>query len=428
LHGAFGRAKTQANPDATRYSSYTELHFSSSTFSSADAAPGSAVVGARVLAWGLDKSRLTRLHQDERTFYIFYQLLSGATPALLDYLQLDDASDYALLASSSCYRLPGGPFSDDAMRALGFKERHSEGIWRLLSALLALGNIMFEEALSARHDSLWYRRGTSGLGGIFVDGQEEVRHLNPGMLDRAARLLGVGSEDLKEILMTRLGYVKKEVVSAYLDAKGAGRQRDRLVGGLYILLFAYIVETGNHKLKPEYASGDSNGPLSTQIVLLDLPGFTTRTSSNDRSTLLNAASGGNGFTEFMTNFQDELVHSYTLHHPFEESLPSAEFRSRDGLQARDSVGLPSVLLESRRVTGVLRGDPFTSTPSLVGKDGRTRATNFGVVHYAGTVTYGIGANVYEEEWVERDADNWDPGFLKVLRGGEGFIKRFVGFV
>ena len=82
LHGAFGRAKTQANPDATRYSSYTELRFSFSTFSSADAAPGGAVVGARVLAWGLDKSRLTRLRQDERTSHIFYQLLSGATPGV----------------------------------------------------------------------------------------------------------------------------------------------------------------------------------------------------------------------------------------------------------------------------------------------------------------------------------------------------------
>jgi hypothetical protein len=68
-------------------------------------------------------------------------------------------------------------------------------------------------------------------------------------------------------------------------------------------------------------------------------------------------------------------------------------------------------------------DPFASTPSLAGANGRTRATNFGVVHYAGTVAYGVGANVYEEEWVERDADVWDPGFLRALRGGEGFVKR-----
>ncbi|KIM26865.1 glycosyltransferase family 2 protein [Serendipita vermifera MAFF 305830] len=492
---AFGRAKTQANPDATRYSSYTELHFANSAGSSSTtAAPAGSIVGARVLAWGLDKSRLTRLRQDERTFHIFYQLLSGAPPELLDSLRLDDASDYALLASSSCYRLPSGPFSDDAamfgvvedaMRTLGFKERHSEGIWTLLSALLALGNIMFEEPLSARDEAAGYKGGANGLGGMVVDGQEEVRILNPGMLDRAARLLGVGSEDLKETLMTRLGYIKKEVVSTYLDAKNAARQRDRLVGGLYTLLFAYIVETGNHKLNPEHAVGD--GPLATQVVLLDLPGFTTR--ANALGGLLSAASGGNGFTEFVNNFQDELLHSYTLRHAFEETLPGAEFLARDGIAVRDSVGIPSVLLDSRRVIGVLRGgivtadeksvmgkkvggllgvmgraasgvrkgmkvegdefvkecvalaggdasfvgpvvDPFASTPSIGGGGGGGdtgwgKSTNFGVVHYAGAVTYGVGANAYEEEWVERDADVWDPGFLRVLRNGESFVKRLV---
>lgn len=488
LLSAFGRAKTQANPDATRYSSYTELHFSSATASSTGTAPAGAIVGARVLAWGLDKSRLTRLRQDERTYHIFYQLLSGAPSSLLDSLRLDDASDYALLASSSCYRLPSGPFSDDAamfgvvedaMRTLGFKERHSEGIWTLLSALLALGNIMFEEPLSARDEAAGYKGGANGLGGMVIDGQEEVRLLNPGMLDRAARLLGVGSEDLREILMTRSGYVKKEVVSTYLDAKGAARQRDRLVGGLYTLLFAYIVETGNHKLNPEYAAG--GGPVPTQVVLVDLPGFTTR--ANALGGLLSAASGGNGFTEFVTNFQDELLQSYCLRHAFEDSLPGAEFLARDGIAVRDSVGIPSVLLDSRRVIGVLRGgivtadeksvlgkkvggllgvmgraaagvrkgmkvegdevvkecvaavggdaafigpvvDPFASTPSIGGSgDAWGKTTNFGVVHYAGPVTYGVNANAYEEEWVERDADAWDPGFLRVLRGGEGFVKR-----
>lgn len=134
---AFGQAKGEANPDATDYSGYTELHFLSSAPSSAGSALVGVVVGARVLAWGLDQSRLTRLRQDERPFHIFYRLLSSAAPALLDSPRLDDVSDYALLASSTCYHLPGGPFSDDAAifgvvedttHTLGFKDRHNEGI------------------------------------------------------------------------------------------------------------------------------------------------------------------------------------------------------------------------------------------------------------------------------------------------------------
>jgi len=58
---------------------------------------------------------------------------------------LEDPSDYALLASSGCYRLPAGIFSDDsiamdelraAMGTLGFKPKHMTSIFSLLVAIL----------------------------------------------------------------------------------------------------------------------------------------------------------------------------------------------------------------------------------------------------------------------------------------------------
>ena len=64
-----------------------------------------------MLTFALNKSKLTRLERDERTFHVFYQLLAGASPAERDSLGLLDPSEYTLLASSACYRLPGGPFS-----------------------------------------------------------------------------------------------------------------------------------------------------------------------------------------------------------------------------------------------------------------------------------------------------------------------------
>ena len=78
------------------------------------------------------------------------------------------------------------------------------GIWRLFSAVLVLGNIICEEALSALDDALEHRGSSNGLGGMIIDGEEEVWLATPGKLDRAARMLCVGSEDPKEILMTHL--------------------------------------------------------------------------------------------------------------------------------------------------------------------------------------------------------------------------------
>ncbi|KAG8825644.1 hypothetical protein FRC19_010848 [Serendipita sp. 401] len=481
LLNSFGRAKTQASPDASKYSSYTELHFSSS----AEATKGAgAIVGAKVLTWGLDKSRLARLRQDERTFHIFYQLLSGASPSLYESMSLEDASEYALLASSGCYRLPSGPFSDDAaqfgvvqdaMTALGFKDRHKEGVWRVLSALLTLGNIEFDEPLSKRDLNAGYLGGANGLGGNAVEGQEEVRILNPGMLDRAARLLGVGSEDLTNLLTVKSSYVRKEVFSTYLELGGARRQRDALAGGLYTLLFSYIIETANHKLNPAPSSSDS--PESTvPIIFLDSPGYFTR-ASQGTGALVSSASGGNGFTEFSTNFQDEIIQSYVLRHDFDDNLSPSYAIVNDGIHLPSMTIMDnSTVIEllrgglvtadeksimGKRVAGVLGvmnkaatsirkggyvsgeemvqelvgsfstnpsfiqpiSDPFASTTSFAPNQaaaGLRRFANFGINHYAGPVTYGV------QDWVEFDADAWDAGFVRVLRGsGDGFIKRLV---
>jgi chitin synthase len=359
------------------------------------------------------------------------------------------------------------------MGTLGFKERHKEGVWRLIAALLTLGNVEFEDALSKRDVQAGYMGGANGLGGNVVEGQEEVRIQNPGMMDRAARLLGVTADDLRGVLTVKSGYFKKEVVSRYLDVHEARKQQDALIGGLYTLLFSYIVETANHKLNPIPSSTDPTAQIETsQVILVDLPGFTTRASMGN-GTLVSAASGGNGFTEFCTNFQDELIHSHILRAEFDQSHSSLTNLTNDGVQ------LPSMtIMDNANVVELLRGglvdgdrrsvmgkkvggllgvmgkaaqglrkgsaiedsemvqemtagfganhsfiqpvhDPFASTASFNSPPapGR-RFTNFGIQHYAGPVTYNV------TDWVESDCDGWDAGFLRILRGGsEGFVKR-----
>ena len=129
----FGNAKTLVNPNASRHGRYLELHFNDR----------GRIQAAKVLTYGLDKSRLSRLSFEERTYHVFYQSLAGATPEERDRYALEDVSNYALLASCGCYRLPVGPFSDDgiamdelraAMKVLGFKPKHLASWW-LFSSL-----------------------------------------------------------------------------------------------------------------------------------------------------------------------------------------------------------------------------------------------------------------------------------------------------
>ena len=206
---SFGNAKTLMNPNASRHGRYLELHFNER----------GRISAAKVLTFGLDKTRLNRLTHEERTYHVFYQFLAGTTPAERDHFNLEDVSDYALLASSGCYRLPSGPFSDDsiamadlrvAMRTLGFKPKHMSSIFSLLVAILLLGNLQFANG----------------------DAHDVSAHVsNPHVLDQAARLLGVSAEELDQTFTNKTNYVRKELFTVLLNAENSGKQRDQCVRG-----------------------------------------------------------------------------------------------------------------------------------------------------------------------------------------------------
>ncbi|KAF9007947.1 chitin synthase-domain-containing protein [Cyathus striatus] len=437
---AFGNAKTLHNPNASRHTRFLELHFTDGK-----------VTGSKVLLFNLDKSRLIRLGTEERTYHVFYQFLAGATTSERDLYQIDDMSDYALLASSGCYRLPAGPFSDDsiamtelrsAFRALGFKQKHTTSIFSLLIAILLLGNIQFADG----------------------DAKDVPAYvLNRPTLEHAARLLGVGAEELESVLVNKTCYVRREVFTILLGKDGAGKQRDQFVADLYAILVAWLVESINHRLSPSQHDEVVEGEEKTQIVLFDQPGFQTKglqSGSMGPQTLLGNAYGPNGYPEFIINFADEMVHSYILQHTFEDdlgfsasltadglSLPNiatmdngacvellrgAGVRERSGKKAGGVVGTISRTAGKGRNGGNDHAEAdllqelcagygvhasFNASPS--GPAGSDRTT-FGINHFSGPVTYDIQA------FIERDADVLDAAFVTLLRGSsEAFVGKLV---
>lgn len=438
---SFGNAKTLLNPNASRHGRYVELHFNDR----------GRISAAKALTYGLDKSRLNRLSTEERTFHVFYQLLAGCTSDERDRLNLEDMSDYALLASSGCYRLPGGPFSDDAtamtelraaMRTLGFKAKHVPSIFNTLVVILLLGNLEFVEGVS----------------------REDTAHVsNTLVLDHIARLLGVSSEDLEQALTIKTSYVRKELYTVLLNPEQSAHQRDQLIRDLYAILFAFVVETSNHKLAPS----SSDAPPLTQIVLLDHPGYQSRGPSGTNSIALTShaplisAYGQNGFDTFCINLADELVHSYVVRNTFEDSVGYNASITSDG------VSLPSIqTMDNSACVELLRGvslgdrahrkpggvlgvmnkassnykqgkggekrdedmlqdmmtkfgvhSSFVSSPSVGGAADRNL---FGINHYAGPCSYDVSG------FIEKDTDLLDAGFVSLLRGsGDSFISKLV---
>ncbi|EGO00358.1 glycosyltransferase family 2 protein [Serpula lacrymans var. lacrymans S7.3] len=438
---SFGNAKTPTNPNASRHTRYTELHFNSR----------GRISSAKALAYSLDKSRLTRLTHDERSFHVFYQLLAGATHFERDDLGLDSPSDYALLASSGCYRLPAGPFSDDgmamedlraAMRSLGFKPKHTSSIFTVLTAILFLTNIQFGEA----------------------DAQDVSAYvLNVPVLQHIARLLGVDTDELGESLTCKTTYVRKELYTVLLNVQQSEAQRDQLVRDLYAILFAFVVETANHKL----ASNVKEQAPSSQIVLLDQPGFQSRASTGTTSMAAPPliSTHQNGFDEFCINFSDEIVQAHVLNSIFENE---AGYNAR---AVADGVSLPGVAVmdnsacaelirgpqpNARKPGGLLGATGKAASAFKSGKTGEQRnddllqdlrnddllqdlvskfgvhasfiagpssaeeRRSFGVNHYAGPVSYDVSS------FVEKDADLLDPAFVSLLRSSsDPFVSKLV---
>ncbi|KAF8165979.1 chitin synthase [Crassisporium funariophilum] len=434
---SFGNAKTLMNPNASRHGRYIELHFNDR----------GRICAAKALTFGLDKTRLNKLTHEERTYHIFYQFLAGATTAERDTYNLEDLSDYALLASSGCYRLPSGPFSDDAiamtelrsaLRTLGFKPKHMTSIYSLLVAILLLGNLHFTDADA--HDVA-------------------ATIANPHVLEQAARWLGVPPEELGQVLTNRTSYVRKELYTVLLGAEQSARQRDQCVRDLYAILFAFVVETSNHRLAPS-----SKDPVerTTQIVLFDQAGFQTRGPAGTSSMSLSgsqplvSAYGQNGFEEFCINFADEMVQSFVLRHTFEDAA------GYNAVMVGDGVSLPAVstmdngaCIELLRGAGVgekvgrkpggmlgITSKSSSSFKSGKGAEGRDRDEemvtelgakfgvhasfvaaergSFGVNHYAGCAMYDA------KDFVEKDADLLDSAFVSLLRGSaEGFVAKLL---
>ena len=443
LIDSFGNAKTLMNPNASRHGRFFELHFNNR----------GRISGAKILTYGLDKSRLNRLSHEERTYHVFYQFLAGATPAERDFFALEDPSDYALLASSGTYRLPAGPFSDDAMamdqlredmKTLGFKPKHVTSIFSLLVAILLLSNLQFAEG----------------------DARDVPAYVtNMPVLDHISRLLGVSSEDLVQTLTNKTSYVRKELYTVLMNADQSSLQRDHFARDLYAILFAFVVETANHRVCPN----PQDPPPHSQIVLLDQPGFQSRGPSSTGSIMFSAgaplvhAYGQNGFDEFCINFADELLHSYVIRATFEDTV------GYNGHIAGDGVSLPTVTtIDNSACVELLRGaqlnerahkkpagmlgalskacssyksgksgdkkdedllqdlvsrfavhTSFISNPSVAGSTGRNL---FGINHYAGSCSYDATG------FVEKDTDILDSALVTLLRNSsDSFIsKLFAG--
>merc|ERR1719445_1141744 len=140
---AFGNAKTVKNDNSSRFGKFIRINFDASGY----------IAGANIETYLLEKARIIRQAQEERTFHIFYQLLMGASKEFKSQMLLDDAKNYTFMTAGGL-RVPGiddveeFASTQNSMKVMGISDEDMTSIWRVISSCLLFGNMEFKQERS----------------------------------------------------------------------------------------------------------------------------------------------------------------------------------------------------------------------------------------------------------------------------------------
>lgn len=359
---AFGNAQTVMNDNSSRFGKYIQLRFHST-----------AVKGAKINEYLLEKSRVVHQDEGEKNFHIFYYMFAGISAA--------DQEVYGLL-EPKFYRYLNHKYGSDeiiqqwskkyhevcnALDMVGFLEQELVDMMTILAGILSLGNILFEP-----QDT-----------GIL-----KVMDQSKGWLKAAASQFGVEQEDLLKCLICTMAVTRGESIQRYHTKQQAEDARDSIAKVAYGRVFGWIVSKINQLLAPKE---EMDIVELLEIGILDIFGFENFAV--------------NRYEQMCINLANEQLQYFFNHHIF--LMQQDEYR-QEGIEwelitFKDNkpilnlflakpLGVFSLLDEQTafpqatdktfvdKLNNAFKGNPHF-------KIGRSHNLVFTIVHYAGKVQY-----------------------------------------
>ncbi|EFQ85573.1 hypothetical protein PTT_19470 [Pyrenophora teres f. teres 0-1] len=239
---AFGNAKTTRNDNSSRFGKYIEILFNKQT----------DIIGAKIRTYLLERSRLVFQPLKERNYHVFYQLVAGATDEEREELSLKSVEEFSYLNQGSAPIIEG---MDDvaefkatrqSLTKIGVAPETQSGIWRLLAALLHMGDV---KITATRTDS----------------------NLSPEepALVKACQLLGIDATTFAKWIVKKQLITRGEKIVSNLTQQQAIVVRDSVAKFIYSSLFDWLVERTNESLATEEVLANAH----TFIGVLDIYGF-----------------------------------------------------------------------------------------------------------------------------------------------------------
>ncbi|XP_077276630.1 myosin heavy chain isoform X4 [Temnothorax americanus] len=372
---AFGNAKTVRNDNSSRFGKFIRIHFG----------PSGKLAGADIETYLLEKARVISQQTLERSYHIFYQIMSGSVKGLKEMCLLsNNITDYYFVSQGKT-TIPGLDdgeellVTDQAFDVLGFTQEEKDNIYKITAAVMHMGGMKFKQ------------RGREEQAE--ADGTEEG--------ERVAKLLGCDCADLYKNLLKPRIKVGNEFVTQ-------GRNKDQVaysVGAMskamFDRVFKWLVKKCNETL-------DTKQKRQHFIGVLDIAGF--------------EIFDFNSFEQLCINFTNEKLQQFFNHHMF--ILEQEEYK-REGIEwtfidfgmdlqqtidlLEKPMGILSILEEEsmfpkatdKTFEEKLNNNHLGKSPNFLKpkppKPGQ-QAAHFAIGHYAGNVPYNITG------WLEKNKD------------------------
>ncbi|CAA6655402.1 unnamed protein product [Spirodela intermedia] len=359
---AFGNAKTVRNNNSSRFGKFVEIQFDQNW----------KISGAAVRTYLLERSRVCQVSDPERNYHCFY-MLCAAPPEDVARYKLGNPRSFHYLNQSNCFDLDGVDDSKEyletrrAMEIVGIDSDEQDAIFRVVAAVLHLGNIEFSKG--------------KDIDSSVPKDEKSLFHLKT-----AAELLMCDAKALEDSLCKRVIVTRDETITKNLDPESATLSRDALAKIVYSRLFDWLVNKINNSIGQDHES-------KFLIGVLDIYGFESFKT--------------NSFEQFCINLTNEKLQQHFNQHVFkmeqeEYTKEEIDWSYIDFIDNQDVLDLIEKVCETWGIISLLdeacmlprtthetfaqklyqafKNHPRFSKPKLSPSD-------FTICHYAGDVTY-----------------------------------------
>ncbi|KAM7145330.1 myosin-1B-like [Macrochelys suwanniensis] len=371
---AFGNAKTVRNDNSSRFGKFIRIHFGTT----------GKLASADIETYLLEKSRVTFQLKAERSYHIFYQIMSNKKPELIEMLLIStNPYDFPFVSQgeitvASIDDQEELIATDSAIDILGFSAEEKTAIYKLTGAVMHYGNLKFKQKQR----------------------EEQAEPDGTEVADKAAYLMNLNSADLLKAMC----YPRVKVGNEYVTKGQTVQQVHNSVGALakavYEKMFLWMVVRINQQL-------DTKQPRQYFIGVLDIAGF--------------EIFDYNSLEQLCINFTNEKLQQFFNHHMF--VLEQEEYK-KEGIEwefidfGMDLAACIELIEKPMGIFSILEEEcmfPKATDTSFKNKlydqhlgksnnfqkpkpaKGKAEA-HFALVHYAGTVDYNITG------WLEKNKD------------------------